>query len=113
MKNPEEAIKSYLKAIELKPGNFDAFFNLGIVYYNLGVIQIDAANAVPSNQPEKYEAEKVKADLEFKKALPYLEKAYELKAEDRSLLEALKNGYYRLQMLDKYEAMIESLKRIN
>lgn len=113
MKNPEEAIKSYLKAIELNPGNFDALFNLGIVYYNLGVIQIDVANAVPSNQSEKYEAEKVKADLEFKKALPYLEKAYELKAEDRSLLEALKNGYYRLQMLDKYQAMLESLNRMN
>lgn len=113
MKNPEDAIKSYLKAIELKPGNFDAFFNLGIVYYNLGVIQIDVANAVPSNQPEKYEAEKVKADLEFKKALPYLEKAHEIKTEDRSLLEALKNVYYRLQMLDKYEVMLESLKRMN
>ena len=113
MNNSEEAIKSYLKAIELKPGNFDAFFNLGIVYYNLGVIQIDVANSVPSNQPEKYEAEKVKADLEFKKALPYLEKAHEIKTEDRSLLEALKNVYYRLQLLDKYEAMIESLKRMN
>ncbi|MBV5312846.1 MAG: tetratricopeptide repeat protein [Prolixibacteraceae bacterium] len=113
MKNPEEAIKSYLKAIELKSGNFDALFNLGILYYNLGVIQIDVANAVPSNQSERYEAEKVKADLEFKKALPYLEKAYELKTDDRSLLEALKNVYYRLQMLDKYEAMIESMKKIN
>jgi len=113
MKNPEEAIKSYLKAIELKPGNFDALFNLGILYYNIGVIQIDVANAVPSNQPEKYEAEKVKADLEFKKALPYLEKAYELKTDDSSLLEALKNVYYRLQMLDKYQAMIESLNRMN
>ncbi|HAQ20981.1 MAG TPA: hypothetical protein DCR40_17370 [Prolixibacteraceae bacterium] len=113
MNKPEEAIKSYLKAIELKPGNFDAFFNLGIVYYNLGVIQIDVANSVPTNQPEKYETEKNKADLEFKKALPYLEKAYELKTDDSSLLEALKNGYYRLKMLDKYEAMIELLKKIN
>ncbi len=113
MNNPEEAIKSYKKAIELKPGNFDAFFNLGVVYYNLGVKQVDVANLVPSNQPEKYETEKGKADLEFKKALPYLEKAYELKAEDKSLLDALKNVYYRLLMLDKYEAMLESLKRIN
>ncbi len=113
MKRPEEAIKSYLKSIELKPGNFDALFNLGIVYYNLGVNQIDVANSLPSNQAEKYEAEKGKADLEFKKALPYLEKAQELKAEDKSLLEALKNVYYRLQMLDKYEAMLESLKRMN
>ena len=113
MNNSEEAIKSYQKAIELKSNNFDALFNLGIVYYNLGVRQIDMANSVPSNQSEKYEAEKVKADLEFKKALPYLEKAYELKAEDRSLLEGLKNVYYRLQMLDKYEVMLESLKRMN
>lgn len=113
MNNPEEAIKSYQKAIELKSNNFDALFNLGVVYYNLGVKQIDVANSVPSNQTEKYETEKAKADLEFKKALPYLEKAHELKAEDRSLLEALKNVYYRIQMLDKYEAMIETLKKIN
>ena len=97
----------------MKPGNFDALFNLGIVYYNLGVRQIDVANSVPSNQTERYEAEKGKADLEFKKALPYLEKAHEIKTEDRSLLEALKNVYYRLQMLDKYEVMLESLKRLN
>lgn len=113
MNIPEEAIKSYQKAIELKSSNFDALFNLGIVYYNLGVKQIDVANSVPSNQPEKYETEKAKADLEFKKALPYLEKAHGLKAEDRSLLEALKNVYYRLQMLEKYEAMLETLKRNN
>ena len=113
MNNPEEAIKSYQKAIELKPGNFDALFNLGLVFYNQGVKQIDAANSVPSNQLEKYETEKNKADLEFKKALPYLEKAYELKTDDSSLLEALKSGYYRLKMLDKYEAMIERLKKIN
>lgn len=113
MNNPEEAIKSYLKAIELKPENFDAFFNLGIVYYNLGVKQIDVANSVPSNQSEKYATEKDKADLEFKKALPYLEKAYELKTNDRSLLEALKNVYYRIQMLDKYDATIENLNRMN
>lgn len=113
MNNSEEAIKSYQKAIELKSNNFDALFNLGIVYYNLGVKQIDVANSVPSNQPKKYETEKVKADLEFKKALPYLEKAYELKAEDRTLLEALKNVYYRIQMLDKYDALIESLNSMN
>lgn len=113
MNYTEDAIKSYLKAIELKSDHFDALFNLGIVYYNLGVKQIDVANKVPSNQSEMYESEKNKADLEFKKALPYLEKAYELKANDRSLLEALKNVYYRIHILDKYEAIIERLNTIN
>lgn len=110
LQNTDEAIKCYEKAIELKPGYMDAFFNLGIIYYNRGVKQIDEANSVPSNQPEKYEAEKNKANLEFIKALPYLEKALVLNDKDKMTLESLKNVYYRLQMLDKHAAIVEKLK---
>lgn len=112
LQNIDEAIKCYEKAIELKPGYMDAFFNLGIIYYNRGVKQIDEANSVPSNQPEKYEAEKNKANLEFMKALPYLEKALVLNGKDKMTLESLKNVYYRLQMLDKHAAIVEKLKDI-
>ncbi|HCY39876.1 MAG TPA: hypothetical protein DHV48_00705 [Prolixibacteraceae bacterium] len=110
--NTDEAIKCYEKTIKLNPHNMDAFFNLGIVYYNRGVNQIEVANSVPSNQPEKYDAEKNKADLEFRKALPYLEKAHELKANDKMTLESLKNVYYRLQMLDKHAEIVEKMKGI-
>lgn len=112
IKNTDEAIKCYEKAIELKPLYMDALFNLGIVYYNCGVNQIDVANLVPSNQPEKYDVERNKADLEFRKALPYLEKAYEITNSDKMTLEALKNVYYRLQMLDKHAEIVAKLKSI-
>jgi tetratricopeptide (TPR) repeat protein len=111
--NTIEAIKCYEKAIELKPGYFDACFNLGVVYYNLGVKQIDLANLVPGNQAEKYEAEKSKADIEFRKALPYLEKAHEINGSDKMTLESLKNVYYRLKMLEKHAAIIEKMKSNN
>jgi len=106
----DEAATCYLKAIELKEDYFDAYYNLGALYYNKGVKQVDVANLIPSNQPEKYEIEKNKADLEFKKAIPYMEKAHEINPTDKFTLESLKTLYYRLKMLDKHAEIIEKIK---
>ncbi len=112
LQKPEEATTSYLKAIEYKDDYFDAYYNLGAVYYNKGVKQIDVANAVPSNQPEKYEEEKEKADIEFKKAIPYMEKAHEVNPTDKFTMESLKTLYYRLKMLDKHAEIVEKMKNM-
>lgn len=112
LKKTDDATNCYLKAIEFKDDYFDAYYNLGALYYNQGVKQIDVANAVPSNQPDKYEAEKNKADLEFKKAIPYMEKAHEINPKDKFTMESLKTLYYRLKMLDKHAEIIEQLKNI-
>jgi len=108
----DEAANSYLKAIEYKDDYFDAYYNLGALYYNKGVKQVDVANAVPSNQPEKYEAEKDKADIEFKKAIPYMEKAHVINPNDKYTMESLKTLYYRLKMLDKHAEIVEKMKSI-
>ncbi|MBV5315732.1 MAG: tetratricopeptide repeat protein [Prolixibacteraceae bacterium] len=106
----DEATNSYLKAIEYKEDYFDAYYNLGALYYNKGVKQVDVANAIPSNQPEKYEEEKNKADIEFKKAIPYMEKAHEINPTDKFTMESLKTLYYRLKMLDKHAEIVEKMK---
>jgi tetratricopeptide (TPR) repeat protein len=112
LNKPEDAINSYMKAIEYKPDYFDAYYNLGAVYYNKGVKQVEVSNAVPSNQPEKYEIEKDKADVEFKKAIPYMEKANEINPTDKYALESLKNLYYREKMMDKHAQVLEKLKNL-
>jgi tetratricopeptide (TPR) repeat protein len=112
LQKPEDAIACYLKAIEYKEDYFDAYYNLGAVYYNKGVKQIDVANAIPSNQPEKYEEEKSKADIEFKKAIPYMEKAHEINPTDKFTMESLKNLYYRAKMMDKHAEIIEKMKNL-
>ena len=112
LQKPEEASTSYLKAIEYKEDYFDAYYNLGALYYNKGVKQVDVANLVPSSQPDKYEEEKNKADIEFKKAIPYMEKAHEINPTDKFTLESLKTLYYRLKMLDKHAEVIEKMKNI-
>ncbi len=105
----DEAIESYKKSIEADPNFFNAYYNLGAVYYNHGVKQIDVANAVPTSNNAQYEIELEKADDWFKTALPYMEKCNELKPDDRVTLESLKNLYYRLKDMDKYNAILEKL----
>lgn len=109
MEQEDEAIDAYVEAIELKPDYFDANYNLGALYYNKGVQQIQVASNISTSDNERYEEELAKADRWFKKALPYMETCLELKPDDNMTLESLKNLYYRLKMMDKYNEMLEKL----
>jgi tetratricopeptide (TPR) repeat protein len=108
----EDSKKCYEKAIELKSDYFDAYYNLGALFFNRGVKQVDVANAVPANEPERYEKEKEKANVEFLKAIPYMEKAHECNPKDRYTLESLKALYYRQGMVDKQKEVEEKLKNL-
>lgn len=117
LNEPEEAIKSYSKAIEIDPKFFDAYYNYGAVYFNNGVKLVDEANKVPAKDVEKYEALMAKANLEFKKALPYMEKAYEINNNSKETIEALKNIYFRFrsendEMNKKFQEYNEKLKNM-
>lgn len=105
----DKAIDSYEKSIEADDTFFNAYYNLGAVYYNEGVKQIDVANSIPTSNNEQYAKELAKADEWFKKALPYMEKCHELNPEDNSTMESLKNLYYRLKDMDNYNKMLEKL----
>lgn len=104
----EKAIESYKKAIELDPANEIAYYNLGILYFNMAV-DLDEA-AIDIKDDNEYKEAKAMVNQKFKKALPYIEKAHNLKPEDKTIINTLKTIYYRLQMTDKYDEMIELLK---
>jgi len=106
----EKAMEIYKKTIELDPTFFNAYYNLGALYYNKGVQQIEIAKDVPANENARYEAELKKADDWFALSLPYMEKCNELQAGDRMVLESLKNLYYRLKQMDKYNAVLEQIE---
>jgi tetratricopeptide (TPR) repeat protein len=109
MNKQEEAIASYEKALEINPEFYDAYYNLGALYYNRGVKQIEIANKVPASENARYEAELAKSDQWFEKSLPYMEKCNTLKPDDSYSLESLKNLYYRLKKLDKYQEILKKL----
>jgi tetratricopeptide (TPR) repeat protein len=101
MNNLEEAEKSYLKAIEIKPDYFEANYNLGALYVNQAATIIDKANKLPLSATAEYDALKLQADDVLKKSIPYLETASKLDPSDKSTLLSLKEIYTRLNMLDK------------
>ncbi len=105
----QEAIKAYENAIKYDDKYFNAYYNLGALYYNKGVQQIEVANKVPASDNEKYVAETKKADKWWKEAIPYMEKCLELNPDDKMTLESLKNLYYRMKEMDKYNAILEKL----
>ena len=109
MGRQDDAIKSYEKAIELNKEYYDAYYNLGALYYNNWVKQIEVANKVPANDNKRYEEELGKSDIWFAKALPFMERCQELKPGDTYSLESLKNLYYRLKQLEKYEDVLKKL----
>ncbi|SHI65927.1 Tetratricopeptide repeat-containing protein [Tangfeifania diversioriginum] len=109
VENKEKAIEAYKKAIEIDSDMFNANYNLGALYYNEGVEQIEFANTIPTSENERYQEELAKADKWFKLALPYMEKCHEIQPDDNMTMESLKNLYYRLKMMDKYNEMLEKL----
>lgn len=87
----------YEKAVELKPDYFDAYFNLGVLFFNSGAEMIKEANEIPANENHRYE---IAFDLslnELEKALPYLEKAYETNPNDQTTIQSLKQIYFKLR----------------
>ena len=86
------AKKDYLTALELNPSAFGANYNLGALYFNTAIEENNKANATSNNSV--YKKLKAKAGDLFAKALPYLEIAHELNAEDKNTLLSLKQLYY-------------------
>lgn len=101
MNNLEEAEKSYLAAIALKPDYFEANYNLGALYVNQAATLIEKANKLPLSATAEYDALKLEADNVLKKSIPYLESASTLDPTDKSTLLSLKEIYTRLNMLEK------------
>jgi len=111
MEKVDKAIQAYKTAIKNDEKFFNAYYNLGALYYNEGVKQIEVANSIPTSENERYTAALAKADDWFQKALPYMEKCHELQPEDEMTMESLKNLYYRLKDMTGYNEMLEKLEQ--
>lgn len=103
----EKALTDYKKALELKPDMFDAAYSLGALYYNKGADMINEAGKITDDN--EYKKAKEAAEAVFKTALPYLEKAHEIKPDDASTMTSLKELYARTGQMDKYKVMSEKL----
>jgi tetratricopeptide (TPR) repeat protein len=113
IKMSEEAEKAYLTAIELQEDYFDAVFNLGAHYVNRGVEikgEADGLGITP-DEIKKYEELTEKSDVMFRKAVPMLEKALEMRSEEIAVMETLRDIYVHLRMMDKAEEINAKIQK--
>ena len=91
----DRAVETYRQVLALAPDNYGANYNLATLFYNRGVHNIqklDIDNDIPSIQ----KIQEVSKEL-FLEALPYMQKAHEMRPERRETLLGLEGIYYSLQ----------------
>ncbi len=106
----EEALADYNKALELDPQFFNALYNIGVMYFNKGVEEMNLANE--ETDFKKFEAKKAVAEKTFKESLPFFERALEIRPDEAAVLESLKTLYYRFEMNDKYKEVNDKLNSL-
>nr|WP_319398206.1 tetratricopeptide repeat protein [uncultured Carboxylicivirga sp.] len=106
----EKAIADYNKCLEIDPSNFNSLYNLGVVYYNKGVEQQNVAN--DKTTTKEFNAAMEIANGYWKQALPYMEKALEVRPDEAAVLETLKGLYYRFEDMDKYNEVKAKLEAL-
>jgi tetratricopeptide (TPR) repeat protein len=108
----EVAASSYKKAVQYNPNFFDAYYNLGAMYFNEGAEMTNKANNIPTNKMAEYEAAKKKYEAKFKEAQPYLEKAHEINPKDIPTMQSLRQLYARLGDLGKADEMKKAIEAV-
>ena len=87
---------------------FSILYNYGALYFNEGVKEIQKTSTISNNTV--YAREKERAENQMLLALPFLEKALELKPEDKNTLTSLKDLYARVGDNEKWQRIQEKLE---
>ncbi len=112
LKNVDEAIANFEKAIEVDP-------NYGPAYQNIGTAIIDKTAAIVEEMNnslsdfDKYDRLQAEQYEIYKEAIPYYEKAYEIDPKNVNAVQTLMSLYENLEMTEKFEelkAVYESIK---
>ncbi|MBQ7856760.1 MAG: hypothetical protein IJ348_06590 [Alistipes sp.] len=118
LKNYDECIASFKKIDELKPNDFDTNFYIGYFYIAKGDglnqklnEKVDSISSM-----EEYQAEQAKVHAVYKEAVPYFEKAFDLKPDNLDCAQSLKELCFRLRneegMMEKYNKYNAAYKKL-
>ena len=106
----DQSITDLTRSTELKSDFYESQYGLGAAYINKASAMFLKANDIMD--VNKYNQAIEEAMGVFSKALPYMEKANQLKPDDVFALRGLKELYYRLKMTDKYNEVKAKLDKI-
>ncbi|MFI5203565.1 MAG: hypothetical protein ACHQF2_03625 [Flavobacteriales bacterium] len=108
----EEAVSKFMKVLEVDSLDYDARYQIALMYYNFGV---ETVMSLPEDLPidKVIQAQDKCAEL-FLKSLPHMNKAYESSAGARKvdILKALMAIYWQLNRMQEYEDLRKLLLKL-
>lgn len=101
---------SFNKVLEIEPNNIGALKGLAVTYYNQGAKLVkEMSYDIPIEQIEQIQDN---ANKYFKQALPYMQKAYEIKPDDINIVEGLTGIYLALHDNEKHLEFMRKLEKL-
>lgn len=110
LKNYSKAETAYKRAIEIDTKYFDAYYNLGAMWFNWGVETFNKTVNLPASKQKEYDEGKRSYELQFRAALPYLEQALVIDPKDRNTMISLKEIYAKVGEFQKSNEMKKKLE---
>lgn len=112
--NNDESKKFYQRAIEIDPSYVDAYNNLAVVILAGEADIVEQMNSLGTSSADnkKYDELKDKRSGLYAEAIPYLEKALELRGSNVDAARTLMNIYSALGETDKFKSMKAKLEQM-
>jgi len=110
-KEYDKAREYFNKTIQIDPNYKNAYYGLALVELAPEEQLVEEINKNLTNDRKYNELKKQQKEM-YQRALPYLEKYYELDPNDINTVRTLKNIYLELEMMDKYKEMKAKLKEL-
>ena len=107
-KEIEQAKSAFAQSMEIDPDYADAIGNYGRLFFNEALEDQTRANDIVDNTEYRNAIAQVKEKFKF--ALPYFEKAHQLKPEERDYMMGLRAIYYSLSMNAEFERVEAELE---
>ena len=111
LKDNEAAIRSFNKAIELKPDYTDAYNNIGAAILTKAKPIVEKMNQNLNNF-KKYDQLQAQQLEVYREALPFFEKVYEMDKTNRSVIQTLMGIYENLEMGTKAKELKAAYERL-
>jgi tetratricopeptide (TPR) repeat protein len=109
----EDAIVWYEKCLEKNPEYFEALYNLGVNKYNQGAEILKTAQEMDLDTYKKEgKAVEEQANQIFLLAVPYFEKAHDVRPDDVGTLQTLQTLYALMKDYDKVSEVKEKLEAL-
>jgi len=105
----DKAESAYKKSIEIDDAYFDAYFNIGVLYNNRAAFVYEKIKDIKSDT--EYAKAKKDADQVYLAAVPYFEKAHELRPDDVQVIQQLVKLYGKTGDDAKWKAMKDKLSQ--